>query len=216
MTQESMEFERLRRQAVEIGERRLTGRWEELLAMLSSAAPRVRRAAASALGKLAEADRSLHPAFVAPLFLRAMDETGDQVREYLFKALARCSSAMSAEMVKGVRDVVRNPTLKAYVRAAANEALSAGERAVRGRAIALRRECVRCHARISPEESEVAMMRYGKPYCRHCLDERMLEDVHFEKDVTAAKRLRTTDHIAVQSRGEKRIGDWLAQQGMPS
>ncbi len=32
--------------------------------------------------------------------------------------------------------------------------------------------------------------------------------------LTVAKRLRTVDEVAVQSKGEKRIGDWLAAKGI--
>ena len=56
--------------------------------------------------------------------------------------------------------------------------------------------------------------KYGKVYCFHCFEEKMHEDALFETNVEAAKRLRTVDEVAVQSRGEKRIGDWLAAKGI--
>ena len=96
MTEESLAFERLRQRAVELGERGDGGAWFELLPLLRSAAPRVRRAAASAVGKLVMRDRSVKPVAVTPLFLLAMEEKRDQVREYLFKALVHCASDMSS------------------------------------------------------------------------------------------------------------------------
>lgn len=210
MTSESAEFERLRQRAVAIGEGDELGAAAELVSLLDSPSPRVRRAVASAMGKLAERHQGLHRQFATTLYLKALDETGDQVREYMLKALARCASAMTGTMVKELRDLARNPMLKPYVRNAANEAVAAGETAIRAKAAAVQRQCVRCHAIISPEEAEAGLVKYGKAYCRHCFDERTLEDVSFEKTVEGAKRLRTVDLVAVQSQGEKRIGDWLA------
>ena len=214
MTSESAEFERLRQRAVAIGEGDEAGAASELVSLLGSPAPRVRRAAASAMGKLAARHQGLHRQFATALYLKALDETGDQVREYMLKALAVCASAMTGTMVKELRDLARNPMLKPYVRKAANEAVAAGETAIRAKAAADRRLCVRCHAIISTEEAEAGLVRYGKAYCRHCFDERTLEDVSFEKTVEGAKRLRTLDQVAVQSKGEKRIGDWLAAKGI--
>ena len=51
MTSESAEFERLRQRAVAIGEGDELGAAAELVSLLDSPSPRVRRAAASAMGK---------------------------------------------------------------------------------------------------------------------------------------------------------------------
>lgn len=56
------------------------------------------------------------------------------------------------------------------------------------------------------------MESFGKPYCRHCLDERQLEAKNFELVVNDAKRRRTEDGTSVQSVGEKRIADWLSER----
>lgn len=214
MTAESAEAERFRARAVELGKAASISASDELIGYLSHPAPRVRRAAASAIQKIVLAHTYNNEAariFVVQLYIKALDETSDQVREYMLKALAACASAMMPEMVRQLRDLARNPTLKPYVRAAANEASSAGELAIRHRAAASETRCTRCHRRITPEEAEKGLVKYGKPYCYHCFDERILEDVNFEKNVEEAKRLRTTNHVAVQSQGEKRIGDYLAK-----
>lgn len=53
------------------------------------------------------------------------------------------------------------------------------------------------------------MDRFARPYCRHCFDEVGLESRNFELKVEDAKTRRTFSGVAVQSRGEKRIGEWL-------
>lgn len=217
MTADSAEAERLRARAVELGKSASLSASDELIGYLAHPAPRVRRAAASAIQKIVFARAYNGEAarlFVTHLYSAALDETADQVREYMLKAIAACASAMTPEMVRNLRDLARDPTLKPYVRTAANEASSAGELAIRHRAAASETHCTRCHRCISPQEAEKGLVKYGKPYCYHCFDERILEDVNFEKDVEEAKKLRTTNDVAVQSRGEKRIGDYLAEKGI--
>lgn len=217
MTAESAEAEKLRSRAVELGNAASISSSAELISYLAHSAPRVRRAAAGAIMKVVLANSyndSAARVFVNHLYLRSFDEPGDQVKEYMLKALAACAKAMTAEMVRNLRDMARNPALKPYVRNAANEAAVAGEKAIRARAVSMESRCTRCHRRISPQEAEKALVKYGKPYCYHCFDERTMEDVNFERDVDAAKTLRTTDQVAVQSMGEKRIGDILSAMGL--
>ena len=76
----------------------------------------------------------------------------------------------------------------------------------------LRSTFSRCRKIISVEESEAGLDKYGRPYCWHCLHEKQLEDANFDATVEDAKRLRTVNEVAVQSRGERRIGDWLAKK----
>lgn len=217
MTAESAAAEVRRARAVELGNAASLSAYEELITLLADSAPRVRRAAASAMQKLVLAHSFNTEAariFVNHLYLRSFDEPADQVREYMFKALAACAAAMTPTMVKNLKDIARDPDLKPYVRNAANEAAAAGELAVRRRALLEETRCVRCHQRISPEEAERGLIKYGKAYCYHCFDERALEDVNFERDVDLAKVLRTSDKVAVQSQGERRIGDFLAAEGI--
>ena len=58
------------------------------------------------------------------------------------------------------------------------------------------------------------MELFGKPYCLHCLDERILESKNFEIVVNEAKAKRTEDGTAVQSQGERRIADYLSLKGV--
>ena len=205
-----VDVESARRRAVEIGRAGETSAWAELLSLIFDSAPTVRRAAASAAGKLMELSGDLRRAFCVPLHEAVTKETHEQVLQYQLRALAKCAG-MTERMISDVKDIARNATHPDYVRAAANDCAAAAELALKEAEARKRHWCFRCSRPITKEESAAGIERYGKPYCRHCLDERIFEERNFEADVEAAKRLRTTDNVAVQSRGEKRIGDWLAR-----
>ena len=74
--------------------------------------------------------------------------------------------------------------------------------------------CTRCRRRINEEDFMRGMELFGKPYCLHCLDERILESKNFEIVVNEAKAKRTEDGTAVQSQGERRIADYLSLKGV--
>lgn len=206
----AIEFERQRADAVAIGETLRTADYVTLIKYLSSSSPMVRRAAASAAGKLMGFDSSLARSFAFPLLEAIRKETADQVCQYELKALLHCAAEIPEGSCGILEDIARNATVKPYVRDAANEALAAVQKATAERESLLQHWCTRCKRVITKEESAAGIAAYGKPYCRHCLDERQLEDKRFERDVEAAKRLRTTDGTAVQSQGERRIADYLS------
>jgi hypothetical protein len=198
-----------RKRAVEIGSEGRTSAWTEIVSLLSNPSPAVRRAAASAARKLMSISGDLRKAFCIPLYMAATRETREQVLQYELRALEMCVG-MTDQMVADIKDIARNATHADYVRAAANDCAAAAEMAIREAESRRKHWCARCRRPVTKEESAAGIERYGKPYCRHCLDERILEERNFEADVVAAKQLRTTDDVAVQSRGEKRIGDWLS------
>lgn len=208
------EAEALRARAVALGANGRSSDARELEALLKSSAPSVRRAAASALGKLIDRASDLRRLLVVPVTVAIAREERPQVLQYLLKTLRRCADALTAVQVDVVRDVVRNPNHPDYVWTAANEVLAAAETADEARKARLRHWCTRCRRVVTEEEAKRSQAHYGKPYCFHCLEEKMHEDAAFETDVEAAKRLRTVDEVAVQSKGEKRIGDWLAAKGI--
>ena len=111
-------------------------------------------------------------------------------------------------------DIARDPSRKDYVRKAANEVIAAVEELRRKREASRQHSCSRCQKMISVEEARRAIDKYGKAYCHHCFEEKLLEDVRFTAAVEEAKRLRTVNEVAVQSQGERRIGDWLALHGI--
>lgn len=208
------EFERLRQRAVELGNTGQGVEYRELFDFLSSEFPIVRKAAASALGKYLMRDSSITSLAKVHLISAIGKETGEQTLFYMLKAVKQCAKTFNRLDFDALADIARNPTHKQYVREAASEALSAGEQEKAERRSILQHWCTRCRRIVTPEESARGIQKYGKPYCRHCLKERILEDANFEKDIEKAKRLRTTDEVAVQSRGEKRIGDWLAARNI--
>ena len=208
------EPESLRARAVALGEKGGSSVVRELEGLLKNPAPAVRRAAASACGKLIARSSDLRRVFVVPLASAAAQESRPQVLQYLLKSLRRCADVLMAHQLDAIQDVARNPSFPAYVRDAANETVSAAEAAAEKARARLKHWCSRCRRIVSEEEEKRSVDRYGKPYCFHCFEEKTHEDARFEVDVEAAKRLRTTDEVAVQSRGEKRIGDWLSAQGI--
>ena len=200
-----------RKRAVEIGREGRTSAWTEIVSLLSNPSPAVRRAAASAARKLMSISGDLRKAFCIPLYMAATRETREQVLQYELRALEMCVG-MTDQMVADIKDIARNATHADYVRAAANDCAAAAEMAIREAESRRKHWCARCRRPVTKEESAAGIERYGKPYCRHCLDERILEERNVEADVASAKRLRTADDVAVQSRGEKRIGDWLSRK----
>jgi len=206
--------ESLRARAVELGNLGSSSAVRELEELLKSPFPMVRRAAASALGKVLDRSFGLAGALVVPLTFAIEKEEKPQALQYMLKTLRKCASDLTVIQLDVLRDIVRNPNHPAYVRDAANETIAAAETAERERESRLKHWCARCHRIVSEEESRRGIDKYGKPYCFHCFEEKTHEDSLFETDVEAAKRLRTVDEVAVQSRGEKRIGDWLASKGI--
>ena len=209
-----VEAEALRSRAVALGASGRSADARELEALLKSPAPAVRRAAASALGKLIDRAPDLRGLLIVSLTAAVAREGRPQVLQYLLKTLRKCADALTVLQLDVVRDVVRNPNHPDYARQAANEVLSAAEAAAETRRARLRHWCTRCRRVVTEEEAKRSQAHYGKTYCFHCLEEKMHEDATFETDVESAKRLRTVDEVAVQSKGEKRIGDWLAMKGI--
>jgi len=205
------EFERLQKHAVELGNAGTGVAYRELLDLLSSEFPIVRKAAASALCKWLDRAPDIAGVSKVAILSAISHEDGEQTLQFMLRAAAKCAKYLNRVDLDLLRDISRNPTHKDYVRIAASEAVAAGESETKDEKARLRHWCTRCRKSISKEESARGIDKYGKPYCRHCLQERILEDANFEANVEAAKRLRTVDEVAVQSRGEKLIGDWLAK-----
>lgn len=208
------EIEELRRRAVLLGETGKGNDSAELLKLYSSEYPAVRRAAASGLGKFIDRNPSAARILVPGLAVSIASEPAPQVLQYALKTLLKCVPHLNQVIVDDLTDIARDPSRKDYVRKAANEVIAAVEELRRQREASRQHTCSRCQKLISVEEARRAIDKYGKPYCHHCLEEKMLEDVRFTAAVEEAKKLRTVNEVAVQSQGERRIGDWLAQHGI--
>ena len=203
------EQQRLRARALELGNAGDASGQMELLQLLRSRFSEVRRLAASALGKIAPGNPNT--ALVAEYLVSAAEsDDHPQVRQYALKSLAKYPNAAAAHLDR-LRDVARDPTLKDYVRSAAAEAVAEAQKANRQAYARRNHWCTRCKGIIHDEELfQKGMELFGKPYCQHCLDERILESKNFELVVDEAKVRRTEDGTAVQSIGERRIADFLS------
>ena len=210
----NMELEAARKRAVELGNTGKNHDWEELTRLLKSGYPAVRRAAASGLGKMIDRRSDLAQLLVQDLSTALRGEESPQVLQYVLKALLKCARFVNVLALDALGDIARNPAWPGYVRSAANEVIAAKEAGKREREGVLEHWCSRCRKIITAEESKAGLDKYGRPYCWHCLHEKQLEDANFNATVEDAKRLRTVDEVAVQSQGERRIGDWLAKRGI--
>ena len=203
------EQQQLRARALELGNAGDARGADELIAMLKSQFPEVRRLAASALGKLSKSgvnDRLV----VYGLAVVAESDDHPQVRQYALKAIAKYPNAAVSVLDK-LRDIARDPTLRDYVRTAAADAVAEAQKANRQAYARRHHWCTRCKGIIHDEKLFLKGMElFGKPYCQHCLDERILESKNFEMVVDEAKVRRTEDGTAVQSLGERRIADFLS------
>ena len=182
----------------------------ELMVFLDSEFADVRRLAASALGKMAP-EKPAAPMFLPKLIGLAAKDAHPQVRQYALKAIAKYPLE-STLLLDDLKDIARDETAPMYVRNAAAEAVASVQDANRKKVFTRQRSCVRCHRPISEDEFYQAMDRFGRPYCRHCKDERELEHHDFESKVEEAKKRRTEGGTAVQSVGEKRIAEFLEQE----
>lgn len=187
------------------------GAARELKEFLGSSFADVRRLAASALGKMAPEQPA--PDFLPRLVELAENDPHPQVRQYAAKAIGKYPKA-ALLFVDPLKDVARDDTAPGYVRTAAAEAVAEIQKANRSRIALLNHWCTRCRRIIDEEQYQTSMERWGRAYCRHCSDEKEFENHDFESKVDAAKAKRTTGGTAVQSWGEKRIAEFLEQEGI--
>ena len=186
---------------------------DELMVFLDSPFADVRRLAASALGKMAAARPAAK--FLPRLVELAKMDDHAQVRQYAVKAIGKYPKE-SLFAIDDLKDIARDESAPAYLRTAAAETVAAIQKAARKQSgIGVERYfCRRCRRRVSDEEYQSSMERFGRVYCRHCHDERELESHDFESMVEAAKAKWTTGGTVVQSRGEKRIAEFLEAEGI--
>lgn len=184
--------------------------WEVLVKFLRSEFPDVRRLSVSALGKLAPL-RPPYPAILPALLTLAEDDMKPQVRQYAVKAIGRYAE-FAIDCLDPLKDVARDESAPEYVRTAAAEVVASIQERHRSSVARKHHFCTRCKRIITEPEYRQGMSRWGKPYCRHCYDEKLLEDRNFESMVEDAKKKRSSLGTAVQSRGEKLIADFLESE----
>lgn len=201
--------EQARKRAVELGEAGDTAAISELISLCNHAGPTVRRAAASALGKLAT-DEAVRAA-VPPLCKLARD-THPQVRQYALLALGKIGDEAA---LPALHDAANRPDGPDYVLAAALKAVEQIEAAAQARREAAPVACERCGRETSGEERRMSDSQFQRPYCSTCFDAVFIERRNFDMKVQNQKTILAADRTVVQSRGERQIADWLAGHGIP-
>ncbi len=200
--------EQARRRAVSLGEAGDPQAQAELLDLCRHPAPTVRRAAASALGKLA----------VSPGLDRAVPVLGEltrdphpQVRQYALVALARIGDEAA---LPACRDAAHRPDEPEYVLRAALRAIEQIEAATKARQSFGPVACSRCGGPTTDEERRLAARQFQRVYCGACFNAVFIERRNFDMKVQNHKTILAADRTVVQSRGERRIADWLHAHGI--
>ena len=182
----------------------------ELARLTRSGSARVRRLAASAIGKLA----GIVPAKDAvAVVLPLLQDTHPQCRQYAAKALS--AFGVSAEKaLPDLRDLYRNAEEKEYVK---RSVLAAGKTIREAMRIAeqqARHLCRRCGKAVDPDEYARSQKAFQRVFCDKCFDEVYLDRRNFDTKVDLNKTIRAADGTLVQSDGERIIAEWLAGEGI--
>ncbi len=181
----------------------------ELAGMLTQPSVQVRRLAASAIGKLAGfADAGAAVAALVPL----LSDGHPQVRQYAVKAL-KAYGADASDAIADLRDLAANESEKEYNRRDAVVAIEVIAEALRIREKQAVHCCQRCGQQVGSDEYARSHRAFQRCFCDRCFDEVYLERRNFDTRVELNKTIRATDGTLVQSRGERRVADWLTQHG---
>ncbi len=199
----------LSQRAVQIGREGDVESFSELLEFLQSSSANVRRLSASALGKLAWMGVDQHTA-VAALAPVAQRDPHDQTKQYAIKAL-KAHGAAAESCLSDLRDLATNSREKPYVQRDAAAAVTFIEEAVCLAAAEAVKRCQRCNTELTAEEFGRSQQAFQRPFCDRCFDEVFLERRNFETQVELNKTIEARDGTVVQSRGEKKIAEWLTE-----
>ncbi len=200
--------EQARRRAVELGEAGDARAIGELIDLCRHAGPTVRRAAASALGKLAANDgiRGAVPALCA-----LTRDAHPQVRQYALVALARIGDEAA---LPACRDAAHRPGEPDYVLGAALRAVEQIETAAKARQCFGPVACSRCGKPATTGERALSERQFQRVYCGACFDAVFIERRNFDMKVQNQKTILTADRTVVQSKGERQIAGWLHAHGI--
>jgi len=184
----------------------------ELMNLMKSPSPEIRRLSASAIGKLAAAGAEATTALAA-LTPVARSDRHPQVQQYAIKAI-KVYGIAAESCLPLLEDLAANPSLKDYVQSTAASAVEAIRAEIGQREARAERRCERCHHPVALDEYERSMRLFQRCYCDKCFDETCTQRRNFETRVEEQKRIHTVDGTLVQSDGEKRIAEWLHQNGI--
>lgn len=182
----------------------------ELAGLLHSASARVRRQAASALGKLAGIVPA-EPAVAALLPL--LRDPHPQVRQYTAKALGAFGTAAELAL-PDLRDLYRHPAEKDYVKRSVLAAGKTIREALRIAAQQAIHACQRCGRRVAADEFARSQQAFHRCFCDHCFDEVFLDRRNWETRVELNRTVQAADGTVVQSDGERIIAEELTTLGL--
>lgn len=201
---------KLAARATELGKSADAASFPELMELVSSSSPLVRRLAASALGKLA----GIVPSEKSVQELQALlGDSHPQVRQYAAKALG-AFGVHAADALPDLRDLYKNPTEKDYVKRSVVAAGKIIREAVQIREKQAVHCCRRCGVKLQADEYARSQKAFQRPFCDHCFDEVFLDRRNFETKVELQKTIRAKDGTLVQSDGERRICEVLNALGI--
>jgi len=193
-----------------LGESADPGAFDELVRLTGSTSARVRRLAASALGKLAgivEPDAAVQT--LRPL----LADTHPQVRQYTAKALG-AFGVHARDALEDLRDLYRNPQEKDYVKRSVRTAGETIREAMRVAKLQAEHHCRRCGTRVDPDEYARSQRAFQRVFCDKCFDEVYLDRRNFDTKVELKKTIRAKDGTFVQSDGERKIAEFLTRHGI--
>ena len=200
--------EQARRHAVELGEAGNVSAVRELIELCRHRGPTVRRAAASALGKLSANEGA---SAAVPALCELARDSHPQVRQYALLALGKMGDEAALPVL---RDAVNRTEAPDYVRAAALRAIEQIEAAARARQEFGIIACSRCGRNTDAEERKLSERQFQRVYCSACFNAVFIERRNFDMKVQNQKTILAADRTVVQSQGERRIADWLSARGI--
>jgi hypothetical protein len=201
---------KLAARATELGKSADANAFRELAELTDSSSARVRRLAASAIGKLA----GIAPAGPAVRTLRPLlADAHPQVRQYTAKALGAFGTHAEAAL-DDLRDLYANPEEKEYVKRSVLKAGKTIREALRIAKQEAKHRCRRCGAVVDPDEYARSQRAFQRMFCDRCFDEVYLDRRNFDTKVEHHKTIRAKDGTLVQSDGERRIAEYLSRHGI--
>jgi len=202
------ECERARRRAVALGEAGDTTAVGELIQLCQHTGPTVRRAAASALGKLATTNEIRE---AVPALCALTRDSHPQVRQYACASLGKIGDEAA---LPPSRDAANRPAGPDYAIRAALRAIEQIEAAIREREEFAPVACSRCGRQTTSDERTLSERQFQRVYCSACFDAVFIERRNFDMKVQNRKTVLAADRTVVQSRGERRIANWLNRRGI--
>lgn len=206
--EQQAETERSRRRAVALGEAGDAAAPAELAELARHPQATVRRAAASALGKLAGCAGIGH---WVPTLCELTRDPHPQVRHYALVALERIGDEAA---LPTLRDVANRPTEPEYTLRAALRAIEHIESAAAARRTFAPVACSRCGRETTPAERALSERQFQRVYCDACFNAVFIERRNFDMKIENQKTILAADRTVVQSRGEKAIAEWLSAHGI--